>query len=120
MVVRRLPHARVMTLTRRTENEDFGLEVNGNEVISISESVQSSLGLSTYTTSVDPSADSNTRISWTLTEVNNRPLNLLDGNARERLNTVGRDVSVVLQPSDLISNIKKKLRSIRGYKSFVL
>lgn len=120
MIVKRLPHGRVTTLTRRTESEDFGLEVGpSNEVVSISASAQQ-LGLSSITNSADPCADIGTTVTWTLTEVNNRPLNLFDGSGRERLNALGRDVSVVLQPTDLVSGIRKKLRALRGYKSFVL
>lgn len=108
-----------MTLTRRSESESFGLEVNGNEVIQVASCVQS-LGLPPYSAPADPLADTIARMNWTLTEVNNRPLNIIDGNARDRLNAVGRDVSVVLQPSDLVASIKKKLRAVRSYKSFVL
>lgn len=121
MIVRRLPHGRVTTLTRRSESEDFGLDVgSANEVLSVSPSAQA-LGLSTLANPADPSADVGTTVSWTLTEVNNRPLTQYDGNGRERLiNALGRDVSVVLQPSDLVNAIKKKLRAVRSYKSFVL
>ncbi|KAJ8683801.1 hypothetical protein QAD02_019593 [Eretmocerus hayati] len=121
MVVRRLPHGKVTTLTRRSESEDFGLEVgSANEVISVSSSAQL-LGLSSVANPADPSADVGTTVSWTLTEVNNRPLSLFEpGGARERLNAIGRDASVVMQPSDLVNSIKKKLRAVRSYKSFVL
>ncbi|XP_008211938.1 uncharacterized protein LOC100677834 isoform X2 [Nasonia vitripennis] len=121
MIVRRLPHGRVTTLTRRSESEDFGLEIGSvNEVLSVSTSAQA-LGLSTLTNAADPSVDVGTTVSWTLTEVNNRPLNVYEGNGRDRLvNALGRDVSVVLQPSDLMNAIKKKLRAVRSYKSFIL
>ena len=120
MIVRRLPHGRVTTLTRRSESEDFGLDVgSSNEVVLVSPSAQA-LGLSVTANPADPSADVGATVSWTLTEVNNRPLNLFEGCARERVNAIGRDVSVVLQPSDLVAAIKKKLRAVRSYKSFVL
>ncbi|XP_058801214.1 uncharacterized protein LOC131669979 [Phymastichus coffea] len=120
MIVRRLPHGRVTTLNRRMESEDFGLEVNSaNEVTSVSPSAQA-LGLSSIANPADPSADVGTTVTWTLTEVNNRPLSLYESSARERMNALGRDVSVVLQPSDLVNAMRKKLRTVRGYKSFVL
>jgi hypothetical protein len=120
MIVRRLPHGRVTTLTRRTESEDFGLEVGPtNEVISVSASAQA-LGLSHFANPADPGADVGTMVNWMLTEVNNRPVNMYEGCARERMNALGRDVSVVIQPSDLVNAIKKKLRAVRSYKSYIL
>lgn len=120
MIVRRLPHGRVSTMTRRSESDEFGLEVNSaNEVTSVSPSAQA-LGLSSIANPADPSADVGTTVTWTLTEVNNRPLSLYESSARERMNALGRDVSVVLQPSDLVGAIRKKLRAVRGYKSFVM
>ena len=120
MIVRRLPHGRVTTLTRRTESEDFGIEVGlSNEITSVSASAQA-LGLSTLANPADPGADVGATTTWTLTEVNNRPLNLFECNGRERVNALGRDVSVVLQPTDLVNAIKKKLRAVRSYKSFVM
>lgn len=59
---------------------------------------------------------------WVLTEINNRPLNLFfkDNEIKDRLNSVGRDISILVQPSDLITKIKKQLKSIRGYKDFIV
>uniref|UniRef100_A0ABD2WVL6 PH domain-containing protein n=1 Tax=Trichogramma kaykai TaxID=54128 RepID=A0ABD2WVL6_9HYME len=121
MIVRRLPHGRVTTLTRRSEEENFGLDLNGsNEVVSVSPTAQA-LVLSARANPADPSADVGATVSWTLTEVNNKPLNLYEPSASDRLNGgVGRDVSVVLQPSDLMNGLKKKLRSVRGWKNFVM
>lgn len=59
---------------------------------------------------------------WVLTEINNRPLNLFfkDNEIKDRLNSVGRDISILVQPSDLITKIKKQLKSIRGYKDYIV
>ena len=68
------------------------------------------------------SFDGQTLVPWVLTEINGRPLNLLskDGEAGDRLQALGRDVSVLLQPSDIVAKLKKQLKSHRNYKEFLL
>lgn len=105
-----------MTLKKRTNSEDFGLEVNGNEVSGVS-GVALSVGLPQLAESVSTPGSNTT---WTLTEVNGRPLSIFDGGASERLRAVGRDISIVIQPTDLIVSFRKKLRTMRSYKNFVL
>ncbi|XP_015112702.1 uncharacterized protein LOC107038231 [Diachasma alloeum] len=119
VIVRRLPYAQAMTLTKRTDTEDFGLEVNGNEVSGVS-GVALNLGLLPLADATDPTAPAGSNTTWTLTEINGRPLNIFDGGAAERLRAVGRDISIVIQPTDLVSSLRKKLRVIRSYKNFIL
>lgn len=59
---------------------------------------------------------------WVLTEINGRPLNLFfkDNEVRDRLNSVGRDISILVQPSDLISKLKKQLKSMRNHKDYIV
>lgn len=59
---------------------------------------------------------------WVLTEINGRPLNLFfkENEVRDRLNAVGRDISILVQPSDLIVKLKKQLKSLRGYKDYIV
>jgi hypothetical protein len=45
---------------------------------------------------------------------------LQDGEAWERLQSCGREVSVLLQPADILDKIRKQFKSLRGYKDFVL
>jgi hypothetical protein len=61
-------------------------------------------------------------VPWTLTEINGRPLSLFskDGEAGDRLQAVGRDVSVVVQPADFVLKMRKQLKGVRGYKEYVL
>jgi len=61
--------------------------------------------------------------TWTLTEINGRPLNVCsrEGEARDRLAAVGRAVTILLQPTDFVTKvIKKGLKGLRGYKDFLL
>lgn len=106
---------------RENDSEGFGLELHGNEVTGVGGTALS-LGLPPVALAADPSMPPGSLVSWTLTEVNGRPLNLLgQGNgARERLGAVGLDISVVVQPTDLVSSLKKRLRTLRGYKNYVL
>lgn len=59
---------------------------------------------------------------WVLTEINGRPLNLFfkDNEVRDRLNSVGRDISILVQPSDLVTKLKKQLKSMRSYKEYIV
>lgn len=81
-----------------------------------------------------------------LTEINGRPLNLFfkENEIRDRLNAVGRDISILVccywsvevqlvrycflttfssvqvQPADLVTKLKKQLKSLRGHKDFIV
>lgn len=69
-----------------------------------------------------PSCDGLSLTFWVLTEINGRPLNLFfkDTEVRDRLNASGRDISVLVQPADLIAKLKKHLKSMRGYKDYIV
>ncbi|KAK0162561.1 hypothetical protein PV327_006329 [Microctonus hyperodae] len=119
VIVRRLPFARAMILTKPSETDDFGLEVNGNELSGVN-GIALISGLSPLAEATDPTVSVGSNTTWTLTEVNGRPLNIFDGCANERLSAIGRDISIVVQPTDLVASLRKKLRAIRGYKNFIL
>lgn len=108
-----------MTLRKRTDSDDFGLEVNGNEVSGVT-GVALSAGLPQLADATNPSAPSGSNTTWTLTEVNGKPLSIFDGGANDRLGAVGRDISIVIQPTDLVWSFRKKLRTMRNYKNFIL
>lgn len=59
---------------------------------------------------------------WVLTEINGRPLNLFfkENEVRDRLSAVGRDISILVQPADLIAKLKKQLKSMRSYKDYIV
>ena len=68
------------------------------------------------------STDGRSTCNWFLTEVNNRPLNLLarENEVRERLNAVGREISILVQPSDLVKHLRKQLKSMKGFKDYLV
>ncbi|XP_034937274.1 uncharacterized protein [Chelonus insularis] len=119
VIVRRLPYAKAMILTKRTESEDFGLEVNGNELSGVYGAALNA-GLPPLAEAMDPTAPIGSSTTWTLTEMNGRPLNMFDSCASERLRAIGRDISIVVQPTDLIASLRNKLRAMRNYKNFIL
>lgn len=57
-----------------------------------------------------------------ITEVNGRPLSLFPKDAAEagdRLAAMGRDVSVVVQPTGFMKKLRKQLKLIGSYKQYV-
>lgn len=80
------------------------------------------LAMNPLMSSSSASSSSPMSCSWTLTEINGRPLNLCskEGEARDRLNAVGKAVSVLIQPTEFVKLLKKQIKSIRGYKDYLL
>ena len=68
------------------------------------------------------SLDGQTLVAWHITEINGRALNLLakDGEAASRLQSLGRDVSVLIQPTDFAAKLKKQLKAHKNYKEYLL
>ncbi|GFU27982.1 retrovirus-related Pol polyprotein from transposon TNT 1-94 [Nephila pilipes] len=68
------------------------------------------------------SLDGNSLCNWVLTEINHRPLNLFfkDNEVQDRLNAVGLDISLLVQPIELVKALKKQLKTIRGYKDYIV
>lgn len=121
VILKRLPNAKTTTLKRQEESEDFGLELSGNEVTRVS-GIAAAAGVPESAPATDPLATPDATVSWTLTEVNGRPLSLFEAAARERMYAVGNahDCSIVIQPTDFVNSLRKKLRSLRNYKSYVV
>uniref|UniRef100_A0A1B6I2P2 PDZ domain-containing protein n=2 Tax=Homalodisca TaxID=139475 RepID=A0A1B6I2P2_9HEMI len=120
-VIRRVPCGRVFALRREVEGQGLGIVLEGNtaEVKDVTAgSIAANSGLSSRT----PTLDGLSLSTWTITEVNGRPLNLFfkDGEVRDRLNAVGLDISLLVQPSDLVKQVKKQLKALRSYKDYIV
>lgn len=120
-VVRRVPCGRVFALRRESEGQNLGIILEGNtaEIKDITTaSIAASHGLSART----PTLDALSLTTWVITEVNGRPLNLFfkDGEVKDRLNAVGLDISLLVQPFDLMKQIKKQLKAMRSYKDYIV
>ncbi|KAG1674341.1 hypothetical protein GQR58_015138 [Nymphon striatum] len=122
MVLRRVPLGVVIAIKREYDGQDLGLIREGNTA-EIKEVIRGGLaarhGLPLHAKCCE---DSNQECRWVLTEINNRPLNLFfkDGEVEARLNAVGKDISVLVQPLDLVKALKKQLKSLRNGKDYLL
>lgn len=121
IIVRRLPFAQVFYLKREVDGQPLGLVLNGNtsEVREIVPGSPAAIhGMSARVRSLD----GQTLVAWHITEVNGRALNWLakDGEASNRLQALGRDVSVLIQPTDFVAKLKKQLKAHKNYKDYLL
>lgn len=121
VIVKRVPYGRVFVLHREVEGQSLGIEQEGNTATIRNvqpDSLAARQGLTAKATTCDGLSFTN----WVLTEINGRPLNLFfkENQVRDRLNSVGRDISILVQPLDLIKQLKKQLKSLRNYKEYVL
>ena len=68
------------------------------------------------------STDGLSLCNWYITEVNSRAVSLFSKGDElgARLAAVGRDISLVVQPADLIRLLKRQLKTVRGYKQYVV
>lgn len=135
-IVRRLPFGRVFHLRRETDGQSLGIATEPGGGAEIREVAPAGLAAqqgvpasaanplancAAAPTSGAASASAST-CSWTLTEINGRPLNLCskEGEARDRLNAVGKAVSILIQPTEFVKVLRKQLKNQRGYKDYLL
>jgi hypothetical protein len=128
-IVRRIPFGRVFHLRREAEGQSLGIVTEAGGGAEIREVVAGGLAaqqgvppMAMSPLTLISSASSPMPCSWTLTEINGRPLNLCskEGEARDRLNAVGKAVSILIQPTEFVKLLKKQIKSIRGYKDYLL
>ncbi|CAG0898464.1 unnamed protein product [Darwinula stevensoni] len=121
VVVERVPHGHVMVIKREHDGQDLGIHCAGgaSEI-----EVVNPLGLAAAQglTLEAKAVETGLPTKWFITEVNGRPLNLFFKNkeVEARLNAVGKEVSLLVQPVDLISAMKKQLKKISNYKHFIV
>lgn len=116
-----MPCGRVFALRRESEGQNIGIILESNTA-EVKEVVAGSLAATQGLSSRTPTLDALSLTTWVITEVNGRPLNLFfkDGEVKDRLNAVGLDISLLVQPSDLIKQIKKQLKAMRSYKDYIV
>ncbi|XP_016976617.1 mucin-4 [Drosophila rhopaloa] len=121
VLLRRIPFGRAYAIRRDREGQCLGLIRDGN-MSTIVDVVPNSLAARHGLPPKTQSCDGSSLTFWMLTEINGRSLNLFfkDLEIRDRLNSVGRDISILVQPSDLITKLKKQLKSLRGYKDYLV
>lgn len=121
IIIKRIPFGKVFVIHREIEGQPLGIiQENNTAVIETvqADSLAAKYGLPCRAMTCDGSGFTN----WVLTEINCRPLNLYfkKNQVRDRLNAVGRDISILVQPLDLVKQLKKELKSIRNYKEYLL
>lgn len=120
-IIRRVPFGHVFAFRRDAEGQSLGIGLEGGTA-EVKEVAPDSPAARGGLPSRAPTCDGLSLTPWVITEINGRPLNLFfkDGEVRDRLNAVGKEISVLVQPFDLIKQIKKQLKTIRGYKQFIV
>ncbi|XP_049278822.1 mucin-5AC [Anopheles funestus] len=121
LIIRRVPFGRVYAIRRELDGQCLGLIRDGNTA-TIVDVVPNSLAARHGLPPKAKSCDGLSLTFWVLTEINGRPLNLFfkENEIRDRLNVVGRDISILVQPADLVTKLKKQLKSLRGHKDFIV
>lgn len=110
-------------IRRQHLQQDLGIVREGNtaEILFIQpNSLAARYGIDNQTIGADPLRKN--EVNWYITEINFRPLNLFfkGEEIKARLNCVGCEISLLLQPIDLIKNLRKKLKLIKNYKDYVV
>lgn len=120
-MIRRVPFGRVFALRRSSEGEDLGVVLEGNTA-EVKDVVAGSIAANSGVSTRSPTVDGLSLTTWVITEVNGRPLNLFfkDGEVKDRLNAVGLDISLLVQPFDLVKQVKKQLKALRSYKDYIV
>lgn len=121
MIIKRVPYGQVYVIRRDIEGQPLGIIQEGNTAV-IQTIQPGSLAARHGLPAKAPTCDGLSFTNWVLTEINGRPLNLFfkENQIKDRLNSVGRDISILVQPLDLIKQLKKQLKSIRNYKDYIL
>lgn len=142
--IHRVPRAQVLVITRQFDGQDLGLSREG-KTADIRQVVSDGLAAQHGLPTKALSCDGGTLCNWVLTEINHRPLNWFfkDNEVEnghwpnqytviapsdalgtlqidDRLQAVGKEISILVQPSDLVNAIKKQLRLLRNHKDFIV
>lgn len=122
IVIRRLPLAEIFFIKREFENQCLGLIRDGNSLLdTIPNSIASRAGISARSSTTDDD-DS---IFWIISEINFRPLSLISHKKYDETelllnSSAGLETSLLLQPSDFISKLRKDLKAMKNYRDYML
>ena len=136
LLIQRIPHGKPLMIKRSREGESLGMVREGNtaEIRQIERGgLAETAGLTSFTPSPVTGADGSNAVgatsassssfsTWTITEINARHLNLFfkDDEIRDRLNSVGREISMVVQPTDFIKVLKRGLKKMSNFKDYIV
>jgi len=120
-ILKRTPHARVFAIKRDSTGESLGI----NREAGTAEITDIKVGGTAARHGVPSKATNlagDNLCNWWITEINNRPLNLFfkGDEVEKRLNAVGVDISLMIQPIEFVSEMKKQLKTMKNYKEFIV
>lgn len=123
-VIRRTPFGRVFCLIRTETEDSLGIVREGGtaQIRYITpNSSASRAGLRSHC-DISFEAEDGEDGQWCLTEINNRSISLFfKGNEiSERLNAVGREISVLVQPYNFVRKMRKQLKAYSNYKKYIV
>lgn len=119
-VVRRTPFGRVFCLIRtETTDDNLGIVREGGTAKIRYITPNSSASRAGLHSHCDIFEDDG---QWCLTEINNRPLSFFfKGNEiSERLNAIGREISVLVQPYNFVRKMRKQLKTYSNFKKYIV
>ncbi|XP_078668063.1 uncharacterized protein LOC144909752 isoform X2 [Branchiostoma floridae x Branchiostoma belcheri] len=109
-LIKRLPHANVVTLRRTTDGEKLGIDIKTNhaEITAVDPD-----GLAGQQGLKPKYSMNNYQVNWTITKINSLPVSILAVQEKEvqrRIWEGGLQLTLVLQPSDFIKTLRKELK----------
>ncbi|KFD53469.1 hypothetical protein M513_05733 [Trichuris suis] len=122
VVLKRMPMAKVFLFKRSHDGECVGLTMRKgkNEVEGVREgSLAWRAGFRVKTiSSINPDMET----TWYITEVNNRPVSVFskNGECKQRLTAIGRELSIVVQPTDFVKLLKRQMKCMKRYRDFIV
>jgi len=121
IIIRRFPFSQIYLLKTEIEGQSLGIVLNNNST-EVKDIVPGSIAAAAGVSAKVRSIDGQTAVPLVITELNGRPLSLFakEGECWERLQNCGREVSIILQPADIINRLRKLLKSVRSYKDFII
>ncbi|KFD48386.1 hypothetical protein M513_10738 [Trichuris suis] len=117
-----MPMAKVFLFKRSHDGECVGLTMRKgkNEVEGVREgSLAWRAGFRVKTiSSINPDMET----TWYITEVNNRPVSVFskNGECKQRLTAIGRELSIVVQPTDFVKLLKRQMKCMKRYRDFIV
>ncbi|KRY32971.1 Golgin subfamily A member 4 [Trichinella spiralis] len=122
ILLKRMPMAKVFLFKRFCDGEDVGLVLkNGkNEIVNVVQ--DSAAWRAGFRAKTESKLHPHLETTWYITEINGRPINvfLKNGECKQRLSAIGREISVVVQRTDFIKAVKHHMTLKKHYRNFIV
>lgn len=126
LTLQRLPFAKVICIKRDFDRQHLGIVCDPSRPTVVTNVLDNSLaeraGLNYRCTLYHDQSFDEPVQKWIITEINNRPLNLFvkGDEIEQRLQAMGKEISIVFQPFFFIDKCLKKLKKVKDYKHHIL